>query len=243
VKTGIFVQARSGSVRFPGKVFERIPEGYGPSMIEHIYKRLTGVKGADVVSVLIPDRDTALHDFCISRNIEVFRGPELDVRERYRLAARHYGTDLVVRATGDNPCVDPKIAGETIAFIQSLPDLDLFSFANLPLGTAVEAVRAESLFDDRIPAHPDHTEHVTLHIKQNPRLFRIFHERYPFMNRFANAPLRLTVDEPDDLDVVRTLFGDIGEGCDVREIMRHYTLHPERFRKNSHVIQRVFATA
>jgi len=243
MRTAIFIQARSGSMRHPGKVFEAIPDPASPAMIEHIYRRMSAVEGGDVVAVLIPREDVRLFDFCNARKMEVFTGPADDVRERYRLASLHYDTKLVVRATGDNPCVDPAIAAETVRKMKESPDLDLFSFSNLPLGTAVEAFRRDALFDDRFGADPLHAEHVTLHIKHNPDHFRVVHAEHELMKHFSIKPPRVTVDTAEDLAVVRTLFRELGNDFTLYEFMEWASTHPDLMTGNAHIEQRVFTPA
>jgi len=240
MKVGIFIQARSGSTRYPGKIFEGLPVDGAPSILEHIYRRLSMVKGFDVISVLVPGSDKRLIDFCRQHDMNYFSGPEDDVRARYRDAAEHYKTDLIVRATGDNPCVDPMIADETIGMLKKRERLDLFSFYNLPLGVAVEAFRKSALFRNPPKDHPEYREHVSLHIKQNPSLFRVLHADHPSMDQREMLP-RLTVDTAEDLAVVRGVFSRLGKDFNTADVMRLVDTRPELFFGNMHIRQKTFA--
>ncbi|MDH5655857.1 MAG: hypothetical protein OEZ34_08115 [Spirochaetia bacterium] len=241
MRVGIFIQARSGSSRYPGKIFEGLPVEGAPSILEHIYRRLSKVRGYDVISVLAPESDERLIQFCKKKKFSVFTGPEEDVRQRYRNAAEYYNTDLVIRATGDNPCVDPGIAEETLSMLKTKDRLDLFSFYNLPLGIAVEAFRKDALFADVSNDYPEYREHVSLHIKQNPGRFRILHADHPSMDFPCEALPRLTVDTAEDLQVVRKLFSVLGKDFTTSQIMRLAEKNPEIFTGNLHVKQKTFA--
>src|SRR5512144_878834 len=97
----ILVQARSGSTRLPGKCMLPLPAPNGPSILEWIYRRMssTGIPAY----FLVPETDASLRRFCETNGWPTLTGPEDDVRERYRMAARHLGIRTIVRATGDNP--------------------------------------------------------------------------------------------------------------------------------------------
>ncbi|MCR9141693.1 MAG: hypothetical protein NXI24_05530 [bacterium] len=240
-KVGIFIQARANSSRLPGKIFELLdPARPDSSVLETIYRRLSGVSGART-AVLVPQSDPTLMDWCRQRGLECFAGPEDDVRERYRLAARHYDVDYIVRATGDNPCVDPRVAGDTARALRR-SGADLLSYGNLPLGAAVEAMTRGALESDRAPASNLHREHVSLHIKHNPEIFRVKHPDHscapPAYQQIALP--RLTVDTPEDLAVVRAVFQALGSDFDTPRVIQLFEQRPELFALNQSVEQRTF---
>ena len=240
MRTGLFIQARSGSTRYPGKIFQGLPEQGAPSVIEHIYSRLKNIRGVDVCSVLVPENDARLIEFLMKKNIPCFTGSEDDVRQRYRDAAVYYDTDIVVRATGDNPCVDPVIAADTLDMISRRTGLDLFSFYNLPLGVAVEAFRRKALLDDSANPLPEYKEHVSLHIKKNPKNFRILHADHPLPFHHSENLPRLTLDTAEDLEVIRNVFRRLGSEFLTADVLRLHKQEPELFMENSHVIQKIF---
>ncbi len=221
----------------PGKIFAPIPEG-GACLLEHIYQRMLMVHGVDHVVVLSPHGDEQLMQFCRQRQIEFYSGPAEDVRERYRMAARYYDTDYIIRATGDNPCVDPDVATLTLRELIHR-ECDLFSYANLPLGIAVEAFTRSALESEAIPAAAEHKEHVSLHIKHNPSYFHVIHEEHPVASGREALP-RLTVDTPEDLEVVRGIYNRLGERFSVSDILSLFDSYPSLFHGNSHVRQIVF---
>ena len=241
IRTGIFIQARSNSSRLPGKIYSGIPDPAAPAQLEHIYWRLSSV-GADELVVLIPENDFILRDWCRQHGMDVFTGSELDVRDRYRAAARHYGVDLIVRATGDNPCVDPEVAADTILSLLKY-DVDLFSYSNLPLGAAVEAFYAHALHSEIVAADAVQCEHVSLHIKHNPDVFRVRHDPHPLMDEFYDIDVmpRLTVDTSADLSVIRYVFSELGFEFSTADVLRLFSRHPEPFRINQNIAQREFA--
>ena len=240
LKTAIFIQARSRSSRLPGKIFKRLPEGGEHTLIEHIFHKLSGVVEAGETALLIPESEPELIAWCHRRRLPFYTGSDSDVRERYRIAALKTGADIVVRATGDNPCVDPEIVSDTIAEILG-GGSDLVSFTNLPLGVAVEAIRTPALMSDHFPATAEHREHVSLHIKHNPAHYKVAHLEHPLMDAFPEKELpRLTVDTEADLQVVRKVFQKLGAHFTTGDVLSLYRENPEIFAGNRHVRQLAF---
>jgi len=234
-KTGIFIQARTTSSRLPGKVLLPLPSSGKVTLIEQIYARLIQVCGT--VVVLAPFEDDKLIKYLSKIKIPCFPGPLEDVRERYRLAASYYNVDYIVRATGDNPCVDPAAALNTIERINQTK-ADLFSFSNLPLGCAVEAFTKAALFCDTEDFVPEYKEHVSLHIKHHPEKFHIIHEKHPSWTK-DHSP-RLTVDEEPDYHVVNSLFLRLGNNFTMKEIAGLYEEEPEFFQSNAGIVHNYY---
>jgi len=234
MKSAVLIQARSSSVRLPGKIFARLPAPSGKELILHVFDRAREALTDAVLAV--PENDEALSAFCKEKNLPFLVGPEMDVRQRYRMAARKLDCQWVVRATGDNPCIDVAIVKESMDRAQEL-DADLFSFRNLPLGCAVEIFKTKALNDDSFPASPDDLEHVSLHIKRHPEHFRVVHEDHSIMLPFGDSKPRLTVDTQEDLDVVRGVFASLGDSFGITEVMRLFQKSPEIFQANSHIRQ------
>ena len=237
-RIGIFIQARSNSERLPGKVYAGLPVPGDCSVLEHIYRRMLTVTWAQEVVVLIPASDRLLADFCRSRQMLTYGGPEDDVRERYRRAAKYFNVDLVVRATGDNPCTDPRLALDTIREMIT-SDADLLSYSNLPLGVAVEMFRTDALMSDAVAPESAHREHVSLHIKHNPELYKVVHLEHP-LTRGRHALPRLTVDTLEDLRVARNVYRMLGNDFTTEEVLKLFDERPELFEENRDVQQRAF---
>lgn len=107
-RTAVIVQARMGSTRLPGKVMETLA---GETVLRHVLRRCAAVDGVDVVCCAVPegcdsDPVAAEAERC---EVEVFRGSEDDVLDRYYRAARALGADIVMRVTSDCPVIDPRI--------------------------------------------------------------------------------------------------------------------------------------
>ncbi|MBO6577037.1 MAG: aminotransferase class III-fold pyridoxal phosphate-dependent enzyme [Rhodothermales bacterium] len=197
-----FVQARTGSSRFPGKVLEDI-EGW--PLIGWVLNRLAMASSLESVT-LVTSKESTDDELCgvvESLGFPVFRGSELDVLDRYYRAALETSAETVVRITGDCPLIDPKIVDSVVGlhlksgadyscniapptFPDGL-DTEVFSFSALKVAWK----NATRLYD---------REHVTSFMRESGR----FHtENYSCDFDYSGS--RWTVDEKPDLDVVRSV--------------------------------------
>lgn len=239
-KIAILVQARSRSTRLPEKCFLKLSN---KTIIEWVYHRLSLTK-IDVWFV-VPDTDTPIQIYLQEAKIRYVTGPEDDVRERYRIAAKKLDLNLIVRATADNPFVDWQHATMSIHKIQEL-NCDLFSFTGLPLGLGVEVFTREALCRDIEPIRPMHREHVSLHIKHYPERFKIVHQVSPIIQQWqkekkiAIDTIRLTIDEKVDYDTALKISDRLSLDFELSQLLQLLESNPELFEGNQNIEQRRF---
>src|SRR5689334_14768525 len=103
---GAIVQARMGSTRLPGKALLDIE---GMSMLTRVVDRVRRAQTIDrvIVATSTNTKDDRLAEHAREASVEVYRGSEEDVLDRYYHAARHHKLDVVVRITSDCPLLDP----------------------------------------------------------------------------------------------------------------------------------------
>lgn len=151
MKTGIIVQARMGSTRLPGKILKELPFGSGISSLQQVIRRLKRSKTAEEIIIAIPvgDADDRIEEIALSEQVKCFRGSEEDVLERYFKAAEKYKLDVVVRVTGDCPCVDAGIIDLLVKrHIETGADYTSNAYVltkSFPLGADVEVVNFSAL--------------------------------------------------------------------------------------------------
>jgi len=230
------IQARMGSMRLPGKVLAQIA---GNPMLWHVVNRVRMARSLDQVVVATSNEvsDHPIADFCARKHIDVYRGSEEDVLDRYCQAARKFAHGTIVRITGDCPLVDSAVIDKVVGahedgsydymtniFPRTYPDgLDVEVFS---LG-ALERAWLEA-------ANPYDREHVTPYMREHPKLFRIGNVLHPV--NLSN--LRWTVDHPEDLQFVRAVYdhmkvADFGLG----EVLGLLKEHPELMKINSGIEQ------
>ena len=193
---GVIIQARVGATRLPGKVLLPIA---GRVLLDHVLGRLSLLTYPVKVVVATSDlpQDNVIERHCLSQAVQVFRGSETDVLNRYFRCARENGFTHVVRLTADSPFTD---IGELQQLIkQHLAQCNDYthSFGSLPLGVGAEVFTFAALNRSAQEGHaPNHREHVNEYIQENPDSFKIGVLEVPLAKQ--RPDLRLTVDTVDD---------------------------------------------
>lgn len=231
MKVFAVVQARNGSVRFPGKVLTKIGNN---SLIELLLKRLSKSKLISKIVVATTDNpvDDALEKAVAELGYDVFRGSEKDVLDRYYKAAALYKPDVVVRITGDCPLIDAEVVDDVIV---KLLDNDLDNCNNtypptFPDGLDVEAFKFSVLAKSWREAIKGYDrEHVTpfMHFSGLFNIGSVKSEK-----DFSH--LRWTVDEKADIEVIRNIFKEFDPIIDFswKKVIELYQQKPDLFMAN-----------
>jgi len=208
------VQARMGSTRLPGKVLKDIE---GVTMLGRVVQRLSRASLIDGLVIATTDlpADDAIVQECQGSSIKVFRGAELDVLDRYFRAAQVAKAEVVVRITSDCPLIDPEVTDKTIAaFLNEMPAYASNCVVRtFPRGLDTEVMTVLAL--ERAWRGADQTYqriHVTPFIYEHPSEFRI-------LSVTGDADFshhRWTVDTPEDLEFVRTIYSRLKSREDFR---------------------------
>ena len=234
MKTVAIVQARMGSTRLPNKVMR--PLGETP-MIGVLLERLRLARSLDAIVLATTEdpRDTPLADYARSIGVDVFRGSERDVLDRFYRAAAEAHADVVVRVTGDCPLIDGSLVDAVCLPVQS-GDADYASNvapATFPDGLDAEAFTFRALERAWTEAtEPQHREHVTPFLRDAGRFRQanVLHAR-------DLSDERWTVDEADDFVVVQQVFEHFSPRRDFGwlDVVELRNTHPELFVANQHL--------
>ena len=114
----IVVQARMGSERLPGKMMLDL---YGEPLLYRILTRLKKCKLVSTVILAIPD--DPLNDILeeVAKRVdgvEIVRGSEANLIERFQVAISKFPCKFIIRFPGDNVFPDPVEIDELISFHQ-----------------------------------------------------------------------------------------------------------------------------
>lgn len=235
------VQARMGSTRLPGKVLRPVA---GKPLLWHVLYRLTRCRTLDWIVVATSDnpRDDAIEAFCRNEKIDVVRGPEDNVLERFRLAAEQTEADVIVRVSADAPFIDPQFVDHLVkTLVAAEGDYVLVEPGAQCAHEGVDPFSRRAL--DRLVAEaaddPVAREHVSGYFKAHPDFVRIVHAASD--PRLARSGGRLTIDTPDDLAFIEAIHERLqakaGEAslADLLLLLEH---EPRLGKINAHVRQK-----
>ncbi len=235
------------SSRLPGKSMKRI--GTLP-IIDYVIKRVMRAKKINyiIVAITTSEHDDILAEHISSLGIDVFRGSENDVLDRYFRAVESKSPYSVVRITGDCPLISPKLIDLTISKFEK-EDVDYIRLVTgeneknaFPRGFDVEIAKFEALSQASKEATEKYErEHVMPYLYTNPNKFK-----NTLMHPSADASrpnYRLCVDTPEDYKMLLGLYNNLGDDLidiDYLSLIKFLDKHPELVALNMNVKQKKF---
>jgi len=202
-KTLGLVAVRLKSSRLPKKALRDLA---GEAVLVRLMERVRKAATLDEVIICTSThpQDDAIEELAKHHGYPIFRGDELDVMGRFLEAAKPRNADIIVRITGDNPLTDPAMIDTMVTALKSQGAEYAFT-EDLPRGTRAEVIslaaleRCYALLED-----PASSEYMTLMIKR-PDHFKVL--CVEAIDKATKRPeLRLTIDTPQDYEVVSNLF-------------------------------------
>lgn len=232
------LQARMTSTRLPGKVLAPV---HGAPMIVRHLERLARCRSIDhlVVATSTDASDDPLAAAVQGAGYHMARGSLDDVLDRYYQAAQPFAPDHVLRLTGDCPLADPAVIDRVIdAHAQSTADLTAtgtLAHSTWPDGLDACMMRFEALETAWREAQlPSEREHVVPFIMNRPDRFHCA-EVVCEDGDFGDE--RWTVDEPEDLELVRAVYAalyDQNPAFGWRAVYDWLQAHPQVRLQNRH---------
>lgn len=236
------IQARLGSIRLPGKVLKPV---LGQPMLARQIERVKRAQTLDqiIVATTTNPADSPITQLTDHLGISSFRGSETDVLDRFYQAAKKFRADIIVRLTGDCPVIDPAVIDMTVTAFHRQP-ADYVSNVHrrsFPRGMDVEVVNFKALKLAWRQAKSNYDrEHVTAYIYARPKRFKLKTILAPAPLR--RPELRLTVDEPADLKLIRQIYHRLyprKPNFNLQDIITFLDQHPKLTTINQAVTQKV----
>jgi len=231
------IQARAGSSRLPGKVL--LPLG-GRRVLDWVVRAARSTRLVDevIVATSTTAADDAVAAACERLRIGCVRGSEDDVLSRFRLAARTYAADALVRLTADCPMHDPRLIDAVVGAWRSAPHYDYVSTVlvrTLPRGLDVELVTVDALRRIDASAQGHHRVHVTSGVYADPATYSCL--------GLCVAPdasdLRMTLDTAEDLAALEAVVAELGDApVDHRALVALLRSRPDLVALNAGVVQK-----
>jgi len=205
VKKAVIIQARVNSERLHKKIFCKLPFDSNITVIEQIIKRSKKIFNIDdVIIATIETKDNKLENIAKVEGVKIFKGNEHNVLNRFYCAAKENKIDVIVRITGDNPCIDSLLIN-TVLENHIGNKSDYTKTEGYSIGLNVEVFNFNALEKAYKNATKDYEkEHVTPYINRNPQKFKI---------NIVNAPkelyapdIRITLDTEEDYALLCAVF-------------------------------------
>ena len=197
------VAVRLKSKRLPEKALANLA---GKPLIQRLTERVEQAKYPKVVywCTSTNPEDDPLETLAETSDAWIYRGDELDVISRFIEVAWSRNSEIVVRVTGDNPLTDPMMIDFMIDEHRK-NDSDYTYCDALPRGTRSEIISVSALEEcHALVEDPNSSEYMTYMLRR-PDHFKVLKVTPPHAQ--LNRPeLRLTCDEPADLDVLQRIY-------------------------------------
>jgi len=205
MRTGVIIQARMSSERFPGKVLYEVR---GKPLLEYLLERLEHCRYCDaiVVATSVEESDDDIKRFCDGRGVNCYRGSLENVAGRVNDAAVEYSFDGFVRICADSPLLDHRLVDRSIKIFTE-GQFDLVTNVlerTFPKGQSVEVLdRGAFERSIKLMNEPLDREHVTRYFYSRQDEFKIFN----LSNNIDYGWLQLAIDSPDDIELFGSILG------------------------------------
>ncbi len=224
-KVTIGIQARSTSIRLPGKVNEKIGE---KTILQKIIDEATGsakylnrhsYKNGYAVNVVVccPIGDEITKKY---RSVDIVEGDEFDVLGRYSKLAAVHKSDVIVRITADCPLI-PSFVISSLVMKAVMNGYDYISNVDplcrtTPDGWDCEVI-SRALLDaaHRDAKDPYDREHVTTYIRNNRGQWK----HGTVINHVDFSNLKFSVDTKEELELARKMYADVEAKLKIAEEM------------------------
>ncbi len=213
----------------------------GETVLSRVLSRLHRTTLIQELLVATTDHlaDDAIVEECRRCSVQVSRGDQDDVLDRYYGAARLAKAEIVVRITSDCPLIDPEITDKTIAeFLDAGVDYASNGLQRTyPRGLDTEVMAFDALAKAWRQASKGYErEHVTPYIYEHPEEFKILSVK----GDEDYSEHRWTLDTPEDLKFIRAVYGRMSSHADFswREVVSLLEEHPDLKHINDSVMQK-----
>lgn len=237
MRVGILVVVRLKSLRLPMKSLKPVN---GRPMLSWQLDRLKLAERPEEIIICtstLPE-DDPLEELAERESVHCYRGHPEDVLLRITEAARKYEIDIVVGASGDNPLTDPDYLDRLVDFHIDNGN-DFSKIQGLPIGTYTYVLSYPAMEHACRIKDTEDSENYTVFFTE----LDVFKDGMLLVDdkEIARPDLRLTVDYPEDFELVRNIistFAASKKRFALKDIIRFCDDHPELSELNKSLKQR-----
>lgn len=239
MKIVAITQARSGSTRLPNKVLKKVNN----QTLLDIH--LNRIKKSQLITELVVatttnKTDQAIVDVANKHGLKSYQGSEENVLDRFYQCAKPLNPDWVIRLTSDCPLIDPNLIDNVIDKVVKTDGIDYGSNVlecTFPDGQDIEIFRFSALEKAWKEADlQSEKEHVTPYIHKNSDFNgKSLFKALSIKNEQDFQSVRLTVDTPEDFEVITAIISALGTEKSWKEYVDLYLKQTSIREKNSHI--------
>lgn len=213
MKVVFLLQARMGSSRLPGKVL--MDFAFNESILDIIVNKIRDNFPSQriIICTSTDFKDDKIASFAKSKEVEYYRGAEIDVLDRLSRAIETEKCNYAVRICCDNPFLNEDLLSNLIEEALGSDNADYIGYFlndNLPaikthLGLFGEVIKIKSLHKANVTCDNNmHREHVTNHFYENSNKYKIV--KIPIPSYLRRTDLRFTIDNEMDFTNMSKLY-------------------------------------
>ena len=217
MKTAVFIPVRLSSSRLPGKALLEIN---GKPCIQYLIERIQSVKNLDgiVLCTTMNSSDDKIVEFARKMKIDVFRGSEKDILDRFKNAALQFEVENIINIDGDDIFCEPEFIQKTLDELQKKTS-DYIYWKNLPLGTTPIGIRTSALIEICNLKNTNNTETGWGKFFTETNMFDI---KSLTVNEkeLLDQNIRLTLDYPEDLKLFEQILNNLRWPFELSDIIK-----------------------
>ena len=206
MKFAVLIQARLGSSRYPQKILKKIDNR---SVIEYMIDQILKIfpKNEIIINTTNSKKEILLLNEIKKKEINFFRGSELNVLSRYVNCARKFNVKNIIHLTSDCPLVDINLI---LKMKKIFLNYNLDYLANtypphkstFPDGTDIEIYKYKSLIKlQKLSNLQEDKEHVTNFFWKNKKIFKTM----ILKNKKNLSSYKYSIDYKNEITLVKKI--------------------------------------
>ncbi|NQT33346.1 MAG: NTP transferase domain-containing protein [Candidatus Omnitrophica bacterium] len=218
------ITARMGSTRLPGKVMKEL---CGKPVFTHHVERMKEVNGISEIYLATSkdNKNEPLINECKKLGVKHYRGSEEDILQRHIGILEQENADAALRVTCDMPLFDTGSLNEFVKIFEQ-EYCDYIYVANMTMiqGTVGELISRKAM-------EKMHKKYkgpaISQPIKEHMGEYKTLGVDIP--QELCRPEYRLTLDYPEDLEVIRFIYGELysGEPVSLSEVYKLLDDNPQ----------------
>lgn len=221
MKTAFCICSRKDSSRVPSKAFINYN---GRSHLEHLIERLLPTEIP--IYIAVPEGEEIFYAGLLDKypkRVFVSAGFSNDPLRRMYGVAKQNQLDNVIRVTHDKIFVDQELVFQCLGKFNEQKLDYLYSSSFIP-GTGFEIISHAAL--EKAAASFKRVEHISYAIKAITDNKLDFMLQNSLLKKEVHPNVRLLVDYPEDVKLMRLLFATLGRDCSIYQVIDFLNEHP-----------------